>query len=198
MLQCTFAVFAAEYCWNLCLQHSLSLCLCSCFSSSGCRFQSRRRRGIRRRSPPPPGPSAVHKAEKDCGRIPFERHSVVCVMSVQLPVFPARSPLPYTGCSFSPADCPPSAGPPGLWPLLGHHHASEPARLLTRQHWQEEEIKERRRISHLRCAFTLNCYAQMAPSFPKNCTMKILRILFQHTPNHQSSNASNKHGTNNT
>lgn len=95
------------------------------------------------------------------------KYTTLCVMSVQLPVFPARSPLPYTGCSFSPADCPPSAGPPGLWPLLGHHRASEPARLLTRRRWQEEEIKKKRRISHLRCAFTLTFYAQMAPSFPK-------------------------------
>lgn len=53
-----------------CLQswcaNTLSLWLCSCSSSLGCRFQSRRRREIHRRSPPPLGPSAEHKAGRLC------------------------------------------------------------------------------------------------------------------------------------
>lgn len=127
---------------------ALSLCLCSCSSSSGCRFQSRRRRESRRRSPPPPGPSAERKGRERV-RTFLLKYKTLRVMSAKLPVFPAGSPLPYTGCSFSPAGCPPSAGPPGLWPLLGQHRVLEPAPLLRRRRWQPGGKKQRNEGFHI-------------------------------------------------
>lgn len=79
----------------------------------------------------------------------FLKRKTLRVMSAELPVFPAGSPLPYTGCSFSPAGCPPSAGPPGLWPLPGQRRALEPAPLLRRRRWQPGGKKQRSEGFHI-------------------------------------------------
>lgn len=62
----------------------------------------------------------------------FKTHHIVQNIYI-IPVFPAASPPPYRGCSFSPAGCRPSGGPPGLWPLQGQPRVLEPALLLRRR-----------------------------------------------------------------
>lgn len=81
----------------------------------------------------------------------FKTHHTVQNINI-IPVFPAASPLPYRGCSFSPAGCRPSGGPPGLWPLQGQPRVLEPAPLLRRRRRRPGERKE-----FLRCEISLDC-----------------------------------------
>lgn len=175
MFQCTIEMFAAEYRCNLTLQptcaHALSLCLCSCSSSSGCQFQSRRRREIHRRSPPPPGPSAEHKAERLCTHSFRNAQHWVCdvgaITCISSKVSSSLHRLFFFSSRLSPLSRASRAvASPGAPSRFGASSASNKAALARGGN------QKKRRISHLRCAFTLTFYARMAPCFAQTAPWK--------------------------
>lgn len=70
------------------------------------------------------------------------RGMLTFIILFTIPVSLATSPLPYWCCFFSPAGCPPSVGPPRLWPPPVPPHALGPVLLL--KGWEKEGMTERK------------------------------------------------------